>query len=89
MLMHEVPKGTGDHHIAKVAMGPQHVNPARMLPERTKVAAAKRHRLPFADQSGHHPVNRFFRCITGRCDMQIDTQRKEKAPLNRRINPCS
>jgi hypothetical protein len=87
VIMLELPEGTGYHYVTKITVGAQRFDPARMPQPQTKVPSSKRHRLALADQSVRHPGNRLYVRLTSRCSVQIDTQRKQKAPLNRRINP--
>jgi hypothetical protein len=51
--MYEATKVSGDHHIAKITMWPQLIDPAAM-PEYTEGAPRKRDRLTFAEQSGRN-----------------------------------
>ena len=87
VLMLEVPEGAGDHHIAKVAMGPQLFYSAGVPPPHTKMARPEGHRLALADQSGGYAADRPLSCRTSRRKMEINTQREEKAPLDRCIYP--
>src|ERR1700753_3344425 len=65
---------TGGHHIAKVAVGARHIDPAGVLQPQTKMATLKGHRLALTDQPCRYAVDCTLPRRARRRDVQVDAQ---------------